>query len=67
MSTGRHSFKFTDLTRAVRALEGAGKKITGVTLKNGMVTVLVDGAQPAAGENQNEWDEDDGKAPTEIR
>jgi hypothetical protein len=42
MSTGRHSFKHNDAARLIRAVEAAGKKITGVTLRNGEVTVLVD-------------------------
>ena len=67
MSTGRHSFKHNDAARLIRAVEAAGKTVTGVTLRNGEVTVLVDGAQPAAGDSRNEWDDDDGKGPTEIR
>ena len=41
MSTGRHSFKHNDAARLIRAVEAAGKKITGITLKHGAVTVLV--------------------------
>ena len=38
--------------------DAAGKKITSVTLEDGKVTVLVDGAQPAAVDNDkvNPWD-----------
>jgi hypothetical protein len=58
MSTGRHSFKHNDAARLIRAIEAAGKTVTGVVLKDGVVTVQVDGAQPAAGENDkvNPWD-----------
>ena len=58
MSTGRHSFKHNDAARLIRAVEAAGKKITSVTLEDGKVTVLVDGAPPAAGDNGkvNPWD-----------
>ena len=58
MSTGRHSFKHNDAKRLIRAAEAAGKTVTGVILKDGAVTVLVDGAQPAAGDNDkvNPWD-----------
>jgi hypothetical protein len=57
MSTGRHSFKHNDAARLIRAVEAAGKKITGVTLRDGAVTVLVEGVQPAAGNDKNPWDE----------
>jgi hypothetical protein len=58
MSTGRHSFKHNDVARLIRAVEAAGKTVTGLTLKDGAVTMLVDGAQPAAGDNDklNPWD-----------
>jgi hypothetical protein len=42
MSSGRHSFKLNDTTRLVKAVEAAGKKICGVMLDRGKVTVLVD-------------------------
>jgi hypothetical protein len=59
MGTGRHSFKHSDAARLIRAVEAAGKKITGVTLNNGVVTALVDCEQPAAtgSNNANPWDE----------
>ena len=59
MSTGRHSFKHNDAARLIRAVEAAGKKITGVTLKDGAVTVLVGGAPHSASGNDkiNPWDD----------
>jgi hypothetical protein len=56
VSTGRHAFKHNDAARLIRATAAAGFKVTGVTLKDGAVTVLVESAQPAPAET-NEWDE----------
>src|SRR5262245_30490540 len=67
MSTGRHSFKHKDAARLIRAVEAAGKTITGVTLKDGAVTVAVDAAQPAIDNtNANSWDEVLSNAPNRF-
>lgn len=59
MSTGRHSFKHNDVARLIRAVEAAGKTVTSVTLKDGVVTALVDepAGSNAAAAPPNEWDE----------
>jgi hypothetical protein len=68
MSTGRHSFKHNDAVRLIRVVEAAGKKITALTLQNGVVTVLVDGAHPDKA-NANPWDEvlKDDRDTAEVR
>jgi hypothetical protein len=48
MSKGFHSFRHNDAARLIRATEAAGKKVKGVTLKDGVVRIEVDDA--AAGE-----------------
>jgi hypothetical protein len=58
MSAGRHSFKRNDAARLIRVAEAAGLKITGLTLRDGTVTVLVDQPpEPAESNNVNPWDE----------
>jgi hypothetical protein len=58
VSTGRHSFKLNDTARLIRATVAAGLKVKGVTLNGSTVTILVDGAQDAAGSDRaNPWDE----------
>ena len=54
MSTGRHSFKHNDAARLIRAVEAAGKTVTGVILKDGAVTVLVDGDSSSAPKRDDE-------------
>jgi hypothetical protein len=56
MSTGRHSFKHNDAARLIRAVEAAGKRVVGVTLKDGLVTIVVDGASPVAAPTRNDLD-----------
>jgi hypothetical protein len=41
MSSRRHSFKYNDATRLVRAAKAAGLNVKGVTLKDGTVRVEV--------------------------
>jgi hypothetical protein len=57
MSTGRHSFKHNDAARLIRAIEAAGKRICGVTLQDGAVTVLVSDGPTADAGTANPWDE----------
>ena len=58
VSTGRHSFKLNDTARLIRATRAAGLKVKGVTLKDGAVTILVDGVQDVTGSGKaNPWDE----------
>ena len=58
VSTGRHSFKLNDTARLIRATVAAGLKVKGVKLNGSTVTILVDGAQDAAGSDKaNPWDE----------
>jgi hypothetical protein len=68
MSTGRHSFKHNDAVRLIRVAEAAGKKIAALTLHNGVVTVVVDGALPGNA-NGNPWDEvlKDDRNTAEVR
>jgi hypothetical protein len=56
MSAGRHSFKQNDAARLIRAAQTAGMKVTSMTLKDGTVTVLLDGEQPATGPTKNDLD-----------
>jgi hypothetical protein len=64
MSAGRWGFKQSDALRLLRVVEAAGKKIRGVSLDNGKVTVLVDDGKPgtAASNELDTWMEKHGNA-----
>jgi hypothetical protein len=64
MSAGRHSFKHNDAARLVRAVEAAGKKVSGVRLdRSGAVTVLIDDKPDAAASSELDgWLEKHGNA-----
>jgi hypothetical protein len=49
MSGGKHTFKHTDAARLIRATKAAGLKVKGVTLKDGIVRLEVDGEAAATG------------------
>ena len=56
MPSGRTSFKHNDAARLIRATKAAGCAVKGVTLKNGVVTVLVEeGATGAERAEPNDW------------
>jgi hypothetical protein len=58
VSKGRHSFNFDDAARLMRAVDQAGLKVKGVTLKGETVTVLVDGPKATKNDdNPNPWDQ----------
>jgi hypothetical protein len=58
MSRGPHSFKQTDVTRAIKAAEAAGKEVVGVEMHNGKIRLLFGHdpaeAAPAPGDNWND-------------
>jgi hypothetical protein len=58
MPSGRTSFKHNDAARLIRATKAAGCAVKGVTLKDGVVTVLVEegaaGAERAATDREFE-------------
>jgi hypothetical protein len=57
MSRGAHSFKQSDVTKAVRAVEKAGKRVCRVEIADGKIVVFA-GQPDATGaiEEANEWD-----------
>jgi hypothetical protein len=59
MSTGRHSFKLSDVRRAIRAAKSAGLVIARIEVgKDGRIIVATsDGELPPAENGGNPWDE----------
>jgi hypothetical protein len=69
MSTGRHSFKYSDLTRALRAAKAAGLDVRKIE-PNGTIVInnkTGETPQPNGGGERNEWDEAYGTEPTKAR
>ena len=60
MSRGQHSFRQSDLTRAVRAVVKAGLEVARVIVdSNGQINVIIaksDGELADQGKEGNEWD-----------
>jgi hypothetical protein len=57
MSRGPLTFRKGDVTRAVRAVEAAGKSVSGVRLeKNGAIIVIVSATDKTKPAGANEWD-----------
>jgi hypothetical protein len=55
MARARLAFRQTDLTRAVRAIEAAGKSVARVEVDNAGKIVVVVG-EPGKADTLNEWD-----------
>ena len=58
MARAACTFRATDVTRAIKAVEAAGKKIRKVEVgKDGKVTIEIGEPDTASGRHGNEWDD----------
>lgn len=58
MSRGPHSFKQTDVVRALRAAEAAGKEVAGFKIdRYGEIVVIFGKAAQIEAASGNEWDD----------
>ena len=58
------TFRQTDVTRAIRAVEAAGKKIRKVSI---VIEIAQDDDAATVDREKNEWDEDYGTNQAEVR
>lgn len=70
MSRGPSNFRQTDVTRALRATEAAGRTVKRIEIENGKIVVVIGEPNEPNADNveKNEWDEVlDGATKTKIR
>lgn len=57
MSRGPHTFKQSDVVRAIKAAEAAGKELAGVRIdRHGQIVVMFGKPVKADNRSDNEWD-----------
>jgi hypothetical protein len=56
MSRGAHSFKQSDLTKAIKAVINAGKTVRRVEIEGKKIVLIAGDADTVSDEPANEWD-----------
>jgi hypothetical protein len=68
MARAACTFRERDVTRAIRAVEAAGKKVRKVEVdKDGKVVIVIEDDDAAVDSERNEWDAEYGADQTKIR
>jgi hypothetical protein len=57
MSRGPYTFKQTDVVRALKAADAAGREVAGFKIDRAGDIVVIFGKPPAATASGNEWDD----------